>query len=130
MYTKKVHLNGTQTVKQLGLGTETVITINQKDLVIEAFKNSEDPLNASKVSEISGVDKKEVDKIVCNKCGKEILVENGVAEADMLSVQKRWGYFSNKDNDVHEFDLCEECYDKLIAQFKVPVEENSATELV
>ena len=28
-------------------------------------------------------EKKEVDKIVCNKCGKEILVENGVAEADL-----------------------------------------------
>ena len=53
---------------------------------------------------------------------KEILVENGVAEADMLSVQKRWGYFSNKDNDVHEFDLCEECYDKWIATFAIPIE--------
>lgn len=67
-------------------------------------------------------EKKEVDKIVCNKCGKEILVENGVAEADVLSVQKRWGYFSNKDNDVHEFDLCEECYDKWIATFAIPIE--------
>ena len=67
-------------------------------------------------------EKKEVDKIVCNKCGKEILVANGVAEADVLSVQKRWGYFSNKDNDVHEFDLCEECYDKWIATFAIPIE--------
>ena len=65
---------------------------------------------------------KEVEKIICNKCGKEILVENGVAEADVLSVQKRWGYFSNKDNDVHEFDLCEECYDKWIATFAIPIE--------
>lgn len=67
-------------------------------------------------------EKKEVEKIICNKCGKEILVENGVAEADVLSVQKRWGYFSNKDNDVHEFDLCEECYDKWIATFAIPIE--------
>ena len=65
---------------------------------------------------------KEVEKIICNKCGKEILVNNGVAEADVLSVQKRWGYFSNKDNDVHEFDLCEECYDKWIATFAIPIE--------
>ena len=68
-------------------------------------------------------EKKEVDKIICNKCGKEILVENGVAEADVLSVQKRWGYFSNKDNDVHEFDLCEECYDKWVASFAIPIEQ-------
>ena len=67
-------------------------------------------------------EKKEVEKIICNKCGKEILVENGVAEADVLSVQKRWGYFSNKDNDVHEFDLCEECYDKWIETFAIPIE--------
>lgn len=66
---------------------------------------------------------KETEKIICNKCGKEIVVKNGVAEADALSVEKRWGYFSNKDNEVHVFDLCEECYDKWIATFLIPVEE-------
>ena len=66
---------------------------------------------------------KEIEKIICNKCGKEIVVKNGVAEADALSVEKRWGYFSNKDNEVHVFDLCEECYDKWIATFLIPVEE-------
>lgn len=68
-------------------------------------------------------EKKEVEKIICNKCGKEILVKNGVSEEDVLSVQKRWGYFSKKDNDVHEFDLCEECYDKWVATFSIPVEQ-------
>ena len=29
---------------------------------------------------------KEIEKIICNKCGKEIVVNNGVAEADALSV--------------------------------------------
>ena len=38
--------------------------MDNKEKVIEAFKNSEDPLNATKVSEISGVEKKEVDKIM------------------------------------------------------------------
>ena len=66
---------------------------------------------------------KETEKIICNKCGKEIVVKNGVAEADALSVEKRWGYFSNKDNEVHVFDLCEECYDKWIATFLIPIEE-------
>ena len=66
---------------------------------------------------------KEIEKIICNKCGKEIVVKNGVAEADALSVEKRWGYFSNKDNEVHVFDLCEECYDKWIATFLIPIEE-------
>ena len=44
---------------------------------------------------------------------------------DMLSVEKRWGYFSGKDNEVHRFDLCEDCYDRLIAQFVIaPETEN------
>ena len=39
---------------------------------------------------------KEVTKIICNKCGKEIIVENGMTKEDTLSVQKRWGYFRKK----------------------------------
>ena len=39
-------------------------TMDDKEKVIEAFKNSEEPLNAKKVSELSGVEKKEVDKIM------------------------------------------------------------------
>ncbi len=38
--------------------------MDNKEKVIEAFRNSEDPLNAKKVSELSGVEKKEVDKIM------------------------------------------------------------------
>ena len=55
-------------------------------------------------------------KIVCNKCGR--VIEN----EDVLSVEKRWSYFSNKDNDVHKFDLCEKCYDEFISTFQIPVE--------
>lgn len=66
---------------------------------------------------------KEVEKIICNKCGKEIVVKSGMTEEDVLSIQKRWGYFSNKDNEMHEFDLCEECYDQWIATFTIPVEQ-------
>ena len=36
--------------------------MDDKEKVIEAFRSSDEPLNAKKVSEISGVDKKEVDK--------------------------------------------------------------------
>lgn len=66
---------------------------------------------------------KEVEKIICNKCGKEILVKNGMPEEDVLFVQKRWGYFSDKDNEVHEFDLCEACYDELLSTFAIPAEQ-------
>ena len=38
--------------------------MKKKKKVIEAFRNSDEPLNAKKVSELSGVEKKEVDKIM------------------------------------------------------------------
>lgn len=65
---------------------------------------------------------KEVEKIICNKCGKEIAVKNNIAEEEVLSVQKQWGYFSKKDNEVHKFDLCESCYDAFIQSFQIPIE--------
>lgn len=57
-----------------------------------------------------------VKDVFCNKCGKEIV------NAGVFRVDYRWGYFSNKDNEVHHFDLCEECYDEMIATFQIPVE--------
>lgn len=66
---------------------------------------------------------KEVEKIICNKCGKEVSVKNGMSQEEFFSAQKRWGYFSEKDNEVHEFDLCEECYDKWIATFAIPIDK-------
>lgn len=72
-------------------------------------------------------ERKETETIFCNGCGKEILTKDGIIREDLLSVEKRWGYFSGKDNEVHRFDLCEECYDRVISQFVIPVEkENEA----
>ncbi|MEF9945992.1 MAG: hypothetical protein RR869_05885 [Lachnospiraceae bacterium] len=66
---------------------------------------------------------KEVVRIYCNQCGKEIHVSNGTPQEDVLSVEKRWGYFSGKDNEVHRWELCEDCYDKWIQSFVIPVEK-------
>ena len=41
-------------------------------------------------------EKKETETIICNGCGKEICVTDGIPKEDMLSVEKRWGYFSGK----------------------------------
>lgn len=38
--------------------------MDSEEKVIKAFKESEEPLNTTKVSQISGVDKKEVAKIM------------------------------------------------------------------
>lgn len=66
---------------------------------------------------------KKLNTIICNKCKKEIKVINGIPQEDVLSIEKRWGYFSDKDNEVHRFELCEKCYDELINSFEIPVEK-------
>jgi DNA-binding transcriptional regulator GbsR (MarR family) len=46
-----------------------------KDLVLKAMKESEEPLNAGKIVEITGLEKKEVDKAMA-KLKKEDLIES------------------------------------------------------
>lgn len=53
----------------------------------------------------------------CNACGRQLKYQNGILQEDVLSVKKEWGYFSNKDMDIHEFVICEDCYDKLVSGF-------------
>lgn len=60
-------------------------------------------------------------KICCNFCARELQSEQGILREDALFVKKDWGYFSKKDLELHEFVLCEDCYERLIAKFKIPV---------
>lgn len=71
-----------------------------------------------------------VEKIFCNVCGREIEVRNGLMKQDVFEVKKEWGYFSNKDLEIHKFNICEDCYDKLISTFKIPVEVVKKTEVM
>lgn len=74
------------------------------------------------------IEKYAISKIVCNKCKKEIMIKNGVPEEDVLTVEKRWGYFSHKDGEIHRFDLCEDCYDSWVSSFAIPVSEEQELE--
>jgi len=69
-------------------------------------------------------------KVICNGCGRELKVEDGYLREGCFHGQASFGYFSHKDGTVHQFDLCEDCYDKLTSEFAVPVEEASETELL
>lgn len=60
--------------------------------------------------------------ICCNSCGKQLKVENGILKEDAFEATKEWGYFSNRDMEVHHFNLCEDCYEKMIADFIIPVD--------
>ncbi|MCF2681852.1 hypothetical protein [Faecalicatena contorta] len=66
---------------------------------------------------------KKVAKIICNKCGKVIPVTEGIPQEDVLTVEKRWGYHSRKDNQVDCFDLCEDCYDELVDSFLIQLKK-------
>ncbi len=61
-------------------------------------------------------------QVYCNCCGRVINV-NGKQQEDFLQVEKVWSYFSSKDLTGQRFKICESCYDKIIASFKIPVEE-------
>ncbi len=67
---------------------------------------------------------------VCNKCGRSLKVEDGYLKEGCFSAEAVFGYFSRKDGTTHRFDLCEDCYDEMIATFQVPVEEKEGAELL
>lgn len=74
-------------------------------------------------------EKKVTEKVLCNCCGRELSLSNGIVTEGVLHVRKDWGYFSKKDTFCHEFDLCEQCYDKITAEFTLPVTEREILEL-
>lgn len=67
---------------------------------------------------------------VCNCCGRKIRIKNGILEEECIRLEIPFGYFSEKDGQTQSFDLCEVCYDKITANFRIPVEIEEATELI
>ncbi|MCI8947612.1 MAG: hypothetical protein HFI91_11270 [Lachnospiraceae bacterium] len=68
--------------------------------------------------------------VICNCCGRKITTENGIVKEGCVSLEIPFGFFSEKDGEIHCFDLCEFCYDRMIADFQIPVEIQEATELI
>ena len=68
--------------------------------------------------------------VCCNSCGKVLKIENGILREDAFEATKEWGYFSDRDTEVHHFNLCEECYNKMIAEFQIPVEVRKKLEVL
>lgn len=67
-------------------------------------------------------------EVYCNCCG-QVINETGSMKEDYLQVRKAWSYFSSKDLTGHSFNMCEVCYDNMIASFKIPVEEFPVDEI-
>ncbi len=73
---------------------------------------------------------KKLMQAVCNKCGRALKVADGDLREECVRVEAAFGYFSRKDGQIHRFDLCEDCYDALTAQFVIPVEQEERKELL
>lgn len=73
---------------------------------------------------------KKLEAVICNGCGRNLKLENGVLKEGCFEGKQSFGYFSSMDGEKHQFDLCEECYRKFTKQFAVPVEKQEITELL
>lgn len=83
-----------------------------------------------KMHKYQNAKEKQLEELICNCCGKSFLIENGIVKEGVCSVDCLWGYFSEKDGERHQFDLCEACYDKITENFKIPVEKIPEKELL
>lgn len=85
---------------------------------------------------IINVEKKELDWVVCNRCGNEIKKQgeghwNEFGEPysnyfeplfdDFFVFEHSWGYSSKKDGETHKVVLCEPCYDIVFAEVKIEI---------
>ena len=62
-------------------------------------------------------------EVYCNCCGSKITnIEGKVIKKDYLHIEKKWGYFSQRDMEGHIFNICESCYNSWIKTFAIPVE--------
>lgn len=77
-----------------------------------------------------GNKEKQLEAVFCNCCKKELLVKNGILKEECITVSHDFGYFSERDGETQEFDLCEECYAKITARFKIPADSKERMELL
>lgn len=73
---------------------------------------------------------RQLEQVVCNQCKKELKVEKGYLKEGCFVADFSFGYFSKRDGIRHRFDLCEDCYNKMVAGFQIPVEEVQENELL
>jgi len=60
-----------------------------------------------------------LEDLICDCCGQDIVllhepkanVKNEYSYKDFLTINKRWGYYSNKDDITWEAHICEKCVD-------------------
>ena len=74
-------------------------------------------------------EQKELKKMVCNCCGKELIVKGGIVREGVFSAECSWGYFSEKDGTSQTADICESCFEQWMSQFRIPPQTVERTEI-
>jgi hypothetical protein len=58
---------------------------------------------------------------ICNCCGNRIdNIKQPFQTPEFATLHAEWGYNSRNDGEYHLSHLCQDCYEKVIVQFKVP----------
>lgn len=85
---------------------------------------------------VENVERKLLDRVACDRCDKEIeKVSDGQWNPfgephsryhepcfkEYFLLRTGWGYFSRKDNQIHEAVICEDCYDEIFKGVKVKI---------
>lgn len=72
----------------------------------------------------------QLETLICNGCGKKIIVSKGIMREGVFSVIYNWDFFSEKDGETHHWDLCEECYDHLMSDFCIGADIEEQVEFI
>ena len=51
-------------------------------------------------------------------------------QEEYVRIEQRWGYFSKKDGVLQTGNICEDCFERIMENFKVPFAEEEITELL
>ena len=89
-----------------------------------SVNNQSLPLDSSDTTSYNE-EHKEENEMKCNVCGQ--LLKD---KSDYIEIKKEWGYFSDKDTQIHEFRICEKCYDRIVKQFEIPPRVTEKNEIL
>lgn len=91
---------------------------------------SADDLEVEKMQEKKCVRTQVDPPIVCNACGRTLPQKAGITQEDYVFIEKKWGYFSRKDGDIHTLRICETCFDRMLEHLAVPAQCRENTVLM
>jgi hypothetical protein len=57
--------------------------------------------------------------VICNACGTSCKSDSGL-EFSYALLNAHWGYSSPRDGQVHAAHLCNQCFDVIVKNFKIP----------